>query len=56
MPNGGYVPENGISLCDECHRKAEQSEPEPGFRPKDLYEAIESSSEAAQAASERLSA
>lgn len=24
MPNGGYVKENGISLCDSCHVKAEK--------------------------------
>ena len=23
MPNGGYVKENGISLCESCHLKAE---------------------------------
>ena len=23
MPNGGYVPENGITVCPECHLKAE---------------------------------
>ena len=25
MPNGGYVKENGISLCSECHIKAEST-------------------------------
>ena len=25
MPKGGYVKENGISLCDECHIKAEDT-------------------------------
>ena len=24
MPNGGYVKENGISLCPACHEKAEE--------------------------------
>jgi predicted restriction endonuclease len=24
MPNGGYVKQNGISLCLSCHEKAEQ--------------------------------
>jgi 5-methylcytosine-specific restriction endonuclease McrA len=23
MPDGGYVPTNGIALCASCHRKAE---------------------------------
>lgn len=23
MPNGGYVAENGVALCDVCHAKAE---------------------------------
>ena len=46
MPNGGYVKENGISLCDECHIKAEvwhSSNEEhcvEGFHPDDLYELI----------------
>lgn len=54
MPNGGYVKENGISLCDDCHIKAEESSPEAGFRPEDLYESIGSSHEAAQVAYETL--
>lgn len=63
MPNGGYVAENGISLCDMpggCHMKAEQyymsngeSYPE-GFHPNDLYALIGSSLEAATKASKRL--
>ena len=47
MPNGGYVKENGISLCQEkCHIKAEvfhSSNGEhcvEGFHPNDLYELI----------------
>jgi hypothetical protein len=24
MPNGGYVPENGMTLCETCHMLAEQ--------------------------------
>ena len=46
MPNGGYVKENGISLCDECHIKAEvfhSSNGERcvvGFHPDTLYELI----------------
>lgn len=46
MPNGGYVLENGISLCPECHRKAElwhQTDGEDfiiGYTPYDLYKII----------------
>lgn len=40
MPNGGYVPKNGISLCPECHLKAESSIGVVGFKPDDLYEKI----------------
>lgn len=51
MPNGGYVAENGISLCDPCHQKAEASHrgevPEPGFSPAELYAKIGSSYEKA---------
>ena len=58
MPNGGYVAENGISLCDACHAKAEafhSGEPvEPGFTPAELYALIGSSEEEARSASERL--
>ena len=59
MPNGGYVEENGITLCDDgCHRRAEAfhqtGEAEAGFTPEDLYRRIGSSYEAAVAASERL--
>lgn len=58
MPNGGYVPENGVSLCEECHWKAEafhRGEPTPdGYSPDELYQRISSDREAAWAASERL--
>jgi len=58
MPNGGYVAENGISLCEVCHAKAEAfncGEPVlPGFGPAELYTLIGSSEEEARAASERL--
>lgn len=46
MPNGGYVKENGISLCDECHIKAEVFHSSnhikwvDEFHPNDLYELI----------------
>ena len=63
MPNGGYVVENGISLCDcdgGCHMKAEQyyisggQQWPDGFHPNDLYAAINSSHEKAIKASQRL--
>lgn len=61
MPNGGYVKENGISLCKEdCHMKAEKFhisegvEWEPGMHPDDLYKLIGSSYEEAVKASEKL--
>lgn len=58
MPNGGYVKENGISLCEECHKKAEQfhetGKPYPGYAPEDLYKKIKSTLEKAIRASENL--
>lgn len=53
MPNGGYVKENGISVCPECHEAAEAED--PGYEPSVLYEKIGSSHEAAISASEALS-
>lgn len=57
MPGGGYVPENGISLCAACHRKAEafhSGEPMPdGFSPDELYQRVGSSEQVARAAAER---
>ena len=53
MPNGGYVPENGISLCPECHLKAERyhasghKEFVEGYHPDQLYALIGSSYELA---------
>lgn len=59
MPNGGYVKENGISLCEECHKKAEvfhsTGVAHPGYAPDDLYKAIKSTLEKAIEASEKLS-
>lgn len=59
MPNGGYVKENGISLCSECHEKAEvfhsTGTPVEGYSPEDLYKKINSSYELAVEASEKLS-
>lgn len=69
MPNGGYVKENGITLCkynaeggeeNSCHMKAEKfhitggAEWEEGMHPDDLYNLIGSSYEEAVNASEKL--
>lgn len=58
MPMGGYVKENGISLCPNCHIKAEHFHStgvaHPGFTPDDLYAMIDSSRERAVRAAERL--
>lgn len=61
MPNGGYVKENGIALCDTpngCHFKAEQyhthGHGEDGFSPDDLYNLIGSSRVIAEEASKKL--
>ena len=45
MPNGGYVLSNGISLCGDCHIKAETNQ--VGYSTKDLYILIKSSYEKA---------
>ena len=56
--NGGYVPENGISLCPPCHEKAEvfhsTGVPLEGWHPDDLYKLIGSSYDIAVRASARL--
>lgn len=58
MPNDGYVKENGISVCDNCHFKAEQFHATgiaiKGFSPNDLYQKINSSYENAIRTSELL--
>jgi hypothetical protein len=66
MPNGGYVKENGITLCDDndgyegCHMKAELFhisegvEWTVGMHPDDLYRLIGSSKELAIRKSELL--
>lgn len=58
MPNGGYVKENGISLCPDCHVKAEifhsTGIAHPGYAPEDLFKAIKSTVEKAIEASEKL--
>lgn len=52
MPSGGYVPENGISLCHPCHVKADRAELH--YTENDLFEKISSSEETARKASEKL--
>lgn len=53
MPNGGYVKENGISLCQKHHIDAELfhisggSQFVEGMHPDDLYAKIKSSKELA---------
>lgn len=65
MPNGGYVIENGISLCKQprlgsqsCHEKAEEffakGEALPGFHPDDLFILIGSTRDKAEKASLKL--
>lgn len=61
MPNGGYVKENGITVCkDECHMKCEKFHISGGtewwdnLHPDDLYKKIGSSSEEAYLKSETL--
>lgn len=61
IPNGGYVVENGITVCEVlCHYRCEQYHESngknsyPGLSPEDLYGKIGSSLEAAWGASERL--
>jgi 5-methylcytosine-specific restriction endonuclease McrA len=59
LPNGGYVKENGISLCPECHQKAEvfhsTGKAVEGYSVEDLYKKINSSYEKAVEASNKLS-
>jgi len=60
MPNGGYHYKNGISLCDECHKKAEIFHMTSGkkwaanMHPNDLYNIIDSSKEEAVKECEKL--
>ena len=60
MPNGGYVVDNGITLCETHHFMAEKfhisggEDYENGMHPNDLYVIIGSSYEKAVNASRRL--
>ncbi len=60
MPNGGYVKENGISVCTSCHIKAEDELCGIihiyDYSPTYLYELIGSSFELAYKKSEKLDA
>src|SRR6185295_1822719 len=56
--HGGYVVENGISLCEDCHKLAEAyhatGHPRPGYSPAELYARINSSYDKAYQASLKL--
>ena len=58
MPNGGYVKENGISLCEDCHIKAEVYHSTGvayvDYSPDDLYIKINSNLDLAIKASLKL--
>ena len=58
MPNGGYVIENGITLCSSCHVFAEEFHSlgvaYPKYSVENLYEMINSSYEKAVKASKLL--
>lgn len=59
FPNGGYVKENGITVCGPCHLECEQFHISggdnwvEGKHPNDLYQMIGSSSEKARKADAR---
>jgi hypothetical protein len=57
MPGGGYVAENGISLCENCHQQAEvfhQTGVAPeNWSPDDLYRLIGSNYQKALDASQK---
>jgi predicted restriction endonuclease len=57
IPNGGYVVENGISLCPRCHELAEDFHRgktcQQGFHPDELYATIGSDRASAESASSR---
>lgn len=58
MPNGGYVLDNAISLCQGCHIKAETFHSTgtayPGYSVEDLFKIIGSSLEKAIENSKKL--
>ena len=60
LPNGGYAFSNGISLCSECHIKAEVyhntngEKHVNGYHPDELFKIIHSSYEMAYGDSRNL--
>jgi len=64
MPNGGYVKENGISVCEYCHIECEKHYEYPisinkamvysHYHVSELFKIIGSSEELARKCSERL--
>jgi len=58
IENQGYVNENGISVCGECHLKCEEywitGVAVPGFSPDELFALIGSSEEMAHEAAKKL--
>jgi 5-methylcytosine-specific restriction endonuclease McrA len=55
MPNGGYVVENGITLCEDCHLKAEAANPyDLRYGSVSLYDLIGSSKGKAIEASNKI--
>jgi hypothetical protein len=58
LSNGGYIKDNGISLCPDCHLKAEEYYSSgiaaPGFSIEDLLELIGSSYEKVEENSQKL--
>ncbi len=56
--NQGYVPENGITVCDDCHLLVEEfhltGKCQEGLYPDDLYKMIGSSLEKAVRASSNV--
>ncbi len=57
MPGGGYVKENGITLCTDCHLRAEyvlnKNIVDSIYRPENLYNIIGSSKQLAIEASKK---
>lgn len=55
IEHGGYVSQNGISVCDACHLNCEAywmtGEPVPGYSIEELFKLIGSSEELARSAS-----
>lgn len=58
IENQGYVRENGISVCSECHLKCEEywnkNIVDPGFHPNELFTLIGSSEELARRSAQKL--